>query len=147
MKRSEFMLGGEDFKSLKASQIMESEITACKSCGTWKDVARLMTEGGFGAVPVTAEDDTLLGLVTEHDLLKAMTEHEDVKDVSTKDIMAKGLVTVSEEDKVTTIMDKMVSNHLIRIPVTKNGKLVGVVARRDVIFAFLQTSMTPPSAY
>ena len=147
MKRSEFMLGGIDFKVLKASQIMEADVISCQPGNTWRQLASLMTRGGFGDVPVVDKDKTLLGIVTEHDLLNAFVEGKDVKDITAGDIMTKDPISVSEESGFNEIVNILVKKHLIRLPVIRNGKLVGVVARRDIIFAFIQTSQKPPSIF
>jgi predicted transcriptional regulator len=138
------MLGGIDFKALKASQIMEADVVACRPENTWKQIADLMSHGGFGDVPVVDKDKILLGIVTEHDLLKAFVEGKDVNDIIAGDIMTKDPISVSEESGFNEIANILVNKHLIRIPVVRSGKLIGIVARRDTIFAFIQASKKPP---
>lgn len=144
MRRSEFMLGGEDFKALKASQIMEADVVACRPENTWKQIADLMSHGGFGDVPIIDKDKTLLGIVTEFDLLKVLMEGKDPNNVTAHDIMTEGAVSVSEETDSVEIINILETKHLIRVPVLRNDKLVGIVARRDVLFSFIQTSTKPP---
>jgi predicted transcriptional regulator len=137
------MLGGEDFKDLKASQIMEADVVACRSVNTWKQIADLMSHGGFGDVPVIDKDKTLLGIITEFDLLKVLLEGKSVKNITAGDIMTTNVVSVSETTNSVEIINILETKHLIRVPVVKNGKLVGIVARRDVLFSFIQTSTKP----
>ena len=147
MRRSEFMLGGEDFKDLKASQIMEADVVACRPENTWKQIADLMSHGGFGDVPVIDKDKTLLGIVTEFDLLKILMEGKDSNNVTALDVMTKDVVTVSEETDSVEIINILETKHLIRVPVLRNDKLVGIVARRDVLFAFIQASRKTPGVF
>ncbi len=144
MRRSEFMLGGEDFKNLKASQVMEADVVACRPENTWKQIADLMSHGGFGDVPVIDKDKTLLGIITEFDLLKVLMEGKSVKNITAGDIMSTNVVSVSEATNSVEIINILETKHLIRVPVVENGKLVGIVARRDVLFSFIQTSTKPP---
>lgn len=144
MRRSEFMLGGMDFNDLKASQIMEANVHTCQPNNTWKQIASLMIHGGFGDVPIVDKDNTLLGIVTEHNLLKCFMEEKDVKDITAHNIMTKDPICVSEESGFNEIVKTLVNKHLIRVPVVNSGKLVGVVARRDIIFAFIQATQKPP---
>jgi CBS domain-containing protein len=144
MRRSEFMLGGKDFKTLKASQIMEADVVACRPENTWEQIADLMSHGGFGDVPIIDEDKTLLGIVTEFDLLKVLMEGKDVKNITAGDIMTKDTVSVSEVTNLVEIINILETKHLIRVPVVRNGMLVGIVARRDVLFSFIQASRKPP---
>ncbi len=147
MRRSEFMLGGEDFKALKASQIMEADVVACRPENTWKQIADLMSHGGFGDVPVIDKDKTLLGIVTEFDLLKILMEGKDSNNVTALDVMTKDVVTVSEETDSVEIINILETKHLIRVPVLRNDKLVGIVARRDVLFSFIQASRKTPGVF
>ena len=144
MRRSEFMLGGEDFKALKASQLMEADVVACRPENTWKQIADLMSHGGFGDVPIIDKDKTLLGIVTEFDLLKVLMDGKDTNNVTAFDVMTKDAVSVSENTDSVEIINILETKHLIRVPVLRNDKLVGIVARRDVLFAFIQTSTKPP---
>ena len=144
MRRSEYMLGDVDFKDLKASQIMEADVVACRPENTWKQIADLMTHGGFGDVPIIDKDGTLLGIVTEFDLLKVLKDGKDPNNVTALDIMTKDVISVSEETNSVEIVNILETKHLIRVPVLKDGKLVGIVARRDIVFAFLQASRKTP---
>jgi CBS domain-containing protein len=138
------MLGGEDFKALKASQIMEADVVACRPENTWKQIADLMSHGGFGDVPIIDKDKTLLGIVTEFDLLKVLMEGKDPNNVTAHNIMTKGVVSVSETTNSVEIINILETKHLIRVPVLRNDKLVGIVARRDVLFSFIQATQKPP---
>jgi predicted transcriptional regulator len=140
------MLGGEDFKDLKASQIMEADVVACRPENTWKQIADLMSHGGFGDVPIIDKDKTLLGIITEFDLLKVLLEGKSVENVTAGDIMTTNVVSISEATNPVEIINILETKHLIRVPVVRNGKLVGIVARRDVLFSFIQTSTKPPGA-
>ncbi|MFQ5965864.1 MAG: cyclic nucleotide-binding/CBS domain-containing protein [Candidatus Scalinduaceae bacterium] len=147
MRRSEFMLGGEDFKDLKASQLMEADVVACRPENTWKQISDLMSHGGFGDVPIIDNDKTLLGIITEFDLLKVLMEDKDVKNITAGDIMTENVVSVSEATNSVEIINILETKHLVRVPVVRNGILVGVVARRDILFAFLQSSHRPPGVF
>ncbi len=147
MRRSEFMLGGEDFKALKASQIMEADVVACRPENTWKQIADLMSHGGFGDVPIIDKDKTLLGIVTEFDLLKVLMEGKSVKNITAGDIMTTNVVSVSEATNSMEVINILETKHLIRVPVVRSGKLVGIVARRDVLFSFIQASRKTPGVF
>jgi len=53
-----------------------------------------------------------------------------------KEIMTKEVVTVDVEDTVEDIATVMTRKNINRVPVTENGKLVGIVTRRDIIRAY-----------
>ncbi len=145
MRQSEFMMGGIDFKGLTASRIMETRVVAAHLETTWREMARVMTERGFGNLPIVDADNILLGIVTEYDLLKVLMKSDKVKGVSAKDIMTKDPICVNEETHVSEIIDIIETKHLIRLLVVKDGKLVGIVARRDVLLAYINATKKPPT--
>lgn len=147
MRRSEFMMGGLKFEDLVTAQMMEGSVVSAHVNGTWHDMADAMTKGGFGDIPIVDDDNKLVGIVTEYDLLKGLMECRDAKDVekfNANDIMTKEPVCVTEEMHVSELITIMETKHLIRLPVVKDGKLVGIVARRDVLLAYLNATAEPP---
>ena len=55
--------------------------------------------------------------------------------------MNKGHVSVTQDTRATEIIQLLQSNHLIRVPVVDaQEKLVGVVARRDILLGYLRAS-------
>jgi CBS domain-containing protein len=87
------------------------------------------------------EDKTLVGLISEFDLLKAMTDGKDLRKITAGDIMTpqEKLVTVTEETPVLDLIRILQERHLIRVPVVKGKALVGIVARRDVVFGYVKS--------
>lgn len=144
MRRSEFMMGGLDFKGLITAQMMETSVTSAHVNMTWLDMAKTMTEAGFGDVPIVDDNNKIMGIVTEYDLLKALMESRDIDKLTAKDIMTKNPICVTEETHASELVEILEKKHLIRLPVTKNGKLVGIVARRDVLLAYLNATAKPP---
>ena len=146
MRRSEFMMGGLDFKGLVVAQMMETNVATTNLDSTWHDITRTITEQGFGDVPIVDANNKILGIVTEYDLLKALMESRDIKNTTAKDIMTKNVVCVTEETHVSEIINILETKHFIRLPVVKNGKLVGIVARRDVLLAYINATEKPPGS-
>ena len=58
--------------------------------------------------------------------------------------MGKKPVTVTEDTNAGEIGSLLQKERLIRVPVVKGGKLVGVVARRDLLFGYLRATSKPP---
>ena len=97
-----------------------------------------MTEGGFGSVPIVDQDRHLLGIVSEFDLLRALNEEKHLASVKAGDLMTPNPITVSPETPTMDIIQSLEAKHLIRMPVVnEEGKLLGVVARRDVLQGYL----------
>ncbi len=144
MRRSEFMLGGVDVKCLKACQAMENRVRFCHPSTSWRDIASALVDGGYGSLPVVDSEKNLLGIVSEYDLLKVLMDEQDENKVKAEDIMTKDTVTVEEDTPITDVIRVLEENRLIRVPVVaKKDKLVGILARRDVLLCYLQASSEP----
>ncbi len=103
-----------------------------------------MTEHGFGSVPVVDEKHRLIGIVSEFDLLKVLMEDKPLSEVTAGEIMTPNPMTVAPEITAMDIIRLLEEKHLIRLPVVdEKGKLVGIVARRDILQGYL--SVTRPT--
>jgi CBS domain-containing protein len=132
------MVGARDFKTLIAEQFMEDGVDAYRPEDDGETLAQAMTEGGFGSVPIVDQNRHLLGIVSEYDLLRALNEEKSLASVKAGDLMTPNPVTVSPETSTMDIIQSLDAKHLIRMPVVdEEGKLVGVVARRDVLQGYL----------
>jgi CBS domain-containing protein len=141
MRRVEYMIGPHDFTTLKAEQFMQNVVSYYHVEDTGDKLAGAITEGGFGSVPILASDGKVLGLVSEFDLLKAIMEGKQLGTVTAADIMHKGVVSVTQDMRAMEIIQLLQSKHLIRVAVVDaEGKLVGVVSRRDVLLGYLRAS-------
>jgi CBS domain-containing protein len=103
-------------------------------------IAETMTDQNFGAVPVVEKDFTLVGLVSEFDLLRVMEEGKDLRQITAEEIMTRNVVTVTEEMLVTDLTRLLQERHLIRAPVVRGRALVGIASRRDVVFGYLKAT-------
>ena len=138
MRATEYFARGCNPDSLVVRQIMEDEVVTTSPTSSAMTVAEILSEHSFGSLPVVEKDGTLRGLVTEFDLLKAVEQGKDLREVSVSDIMTKDVVSTTEETPIMQLIHLLQERHLIRVPVVKDQKLVGMVARRDVVFAYVK---------
>lgn len=141
MRRVAYMVGARDFSTLKADQFMQDVVSYYNPEDNAEKLAGAMTEGGFGSVPILSTDGTLVGIVSEHDLLKCIMDGKRLSDVTAGDIMTKDPVTVTLDTPATEVIRLLQEKHLIRTPVVDaEGKLAGVVARRDILEGYLRST-------
>ena len=138
MRATEYFVHGCDPKTLVVRQIMEDAVVTVAPTSTAMVVAELLSEHNFGSVPVVEQDGTLGGLVTEFDLLKAVEQEKDLRDVPVSQIMTRDVVTTTEDMPLMQLIHLLQERHLIRVPVVKDQKLIGMVARRDVVFGYVK---------
>jgi CBS domain-containing protein len=141
MRRVDYMVGARDFKTLEAEQFMQDVVTYYRVDDTVDKLAGAMSEGGFGSVPILATDGKLVGIVSEFDLLKVIAEGKELAKVTAGEIMIKDPITVSRNTPAMEIIKLLQERHFIRTPVVDaDGKLAGVVSRRDLIQGYLRAT-------
>lgn len=118
--------------------IMEEDVRTAHEETRADVVASLMIEG-FGSVPIIDGQQRLIGVVSEHDLLAALDGGRRWEDLKVQDIMSRNPYSVRKETMVTTLIHVLKASDLIRVPVVDaRNRLVGIVARRDVVRACLE---------
>ncbi|HEX9874838.1 MAG TPA: CBS domain-containing protein [Deferrimonas sp.] len=145
---------------LKAKDIMTTAVQSVTEETTVEELARLFAEKNHSAMPVLGEDGTLKGIVTETDLVQQdrplhlpkvislfdwvlyleseKNFREEVERITARkvgDICSREVTTCSPETPVSEIAELMVAKKSHLIPVVDKMKVVGVVARLDIIRA------------
>ena len=135
------MIGPQEFALLKAEHFMQDVVSYYSIEDTGDKLAGAITEGGFGSVPILASDRKVMGIVSEFDLLEAITNGKELSRVTAGEIMTREINSVTPDTPVLKIIQLLQSKHLIRIPVVDvNGVLAGIVARRDILLGYLRAT-------
>ena len=125
------------FDVMTVKQVMQNQAQAVHLKTKGDIVALLMVEG-FGAVPVVDAKDKLLGIVSEHDLLAALDDGHKLGAVTAGDIMTFNPYSIRLETTLPTLVHVFRASDLIRVPVVDaKNELVGIIARKDVLRAYL----------
>lgn len=140
MRAADHFVNVHDPKTLTVRQIMEDDVYTASPDTKGIAIAETMTEGNFGCVPVVEKDFTLVGLISEFDLLRALEEGKDLRQITAEQIMTRNVVTVTEEMLVTDLRHLLQERHLIRTPVVRGTTLVGIASRRDVVFGYVKAT-------
>jgi CBS-domain-containing membrane protein len=142
---------------MKASDIMVAKVVTIGPNASVRDVANLLLNEHISAVPVVSEDGNLLGIVSEGDLMRRAevgTERhrswwlemlssdealaaEFVKANARKaaDVMTRDVITANPETQVCDIASLMEKSRVKRVPIVKDGKVVGIVSRANLLQA------------
>jgi len=123
---------------MKAHEIMTRPVVAAGKTTTVRDAAIQMFLGGFSGMPVAERDGTLLGVVTEFDVIRAIRRGRSPEKTTVEEIMSDEVISVDVDDSTDKVMTLMDTAHILRVPVTEDGKLVGVIARPDILRAYVQ---------
>jgi CBS domain-containing protein len=124
---------------LKAKDIMTTDVISVRRQTPIYEVGELLTSNQITGMPVVEDDMTLVGIVTEKDLLRLFYADEEEKNKTVESFMTQPAAHYEEDDSLKTIIDFMLINYFRRIPVTsKEGKVVGIISRPDVLAYILQ---------
>jgi CBS domain-containing protein len=152
---------------MRAMDVMTSEVVTVGENDSVTVVAKLMAERGISAVPVVDQDHRVIGMVSEGDLLhrsETGTERrrswwldmvastsqlagDYIKSHSglVKDVMTRDVISVSDTTPVADIAIVLETNRIKRVPVLRDGKLVGIVSRANLVRALAMTINEPSS--
>jgi CBS domain-containing protein len=140
---------------VKVAEVMNTEVITVGPSARLKDVARLLVEQRISGVPVLDEDGTVLGVVSEADILvkergragttlfhRALeldTESEKYGARDAADAMTTPAVTIRPTRSVSEAASLMLERGVNRLPVVDpHGRLVGIVTRADLVRAFVR---------
>lgn len=123
---------------LKASDVMVRPVISGKRNASARDVAMQLLTGLYSGMPVTDDQGKVIGVVTELDLLKAVQEGKELVKTTAEDVMCRDVVTADINTPVTDVIKIMTEKNIIRLPITNEGRLVGVVSRCDILKSLIE---------
>ena len=142
---------------LKAKDIMTKEVITVKPETTIEELARLLMKRQISGAPVVDDKGKIVGVVTENDLISKNSRlhiptilrlfdayiplgtskmESDIRKMAAstvEDICTKEIITVDEEASVEYIATIMTEKRIHILPVVREGKLVGIIGKKDLI--------------
>ncbi len=97
------------------------------------DAIRLMSKKNITGVPVVEDDMTLLGIISEQDVLRLFHTYDDEKDRTVNDFMTQPAIHFEENESLLDVCYCLRDNSIRRVPVTSSGRVVGVISRSDIL--------------
>jgi CBS domain-containing protein len=123
---------------MKARDVMTARVTAAAPNAVARDLVLQLLTGIYSGLPVVNAQRQVIGVVTEFDLLFAVQSGKDLRSTKAEDLMSKPICVQDDED-LDAVIAKMIANGIIRLPVVEeNGKLVGVIARCDILSRMIE---------
>ena len=112
--------------------VMTARPTTVSSDSPVVEAARLMLAEDVGSLPVV-EDDMLVGMVTDRDLvLHVLAKDLDPHKVAIADVCSENPVTAAPHEALDDALQRMASEQVRRLPVIRDGRLVGILAQADI---------------
>jgi CBS domain-containing protein len=123
---------------LTAGAIMTSDIVTVRPDASVQEAIDALLTQQISGLPVVDDEGHLVGVITEFALL-AVAYDKRVKNHSVRHHMTRDVITVEVDDPISRIADLCIVHRVRRVPVMKDGRLVGVIARRDVLRALVES--------
>ena len=98
------------------------------------DIAKLLAEHGIGCIVIVGEDDKISGIVSERDLMRAISQcGAQVLKEPVSNFMTKTVVTAREADTIDRLMWEMTTHRFRHMPVVERDRLIGLVSIGDLV--------------
>ena len=144
---------------MNVKDIMRKEVITIHQEATLREAVALLSSRGVSGLPVVDSAGNLVGIVTEHDIIKAaLPTYEDilstdaslldvglmwsrayqVRDDPVSSIMTRNVVALEENDTILKAASTIILKKVKILPVVKDAKPVGIVTRIDVVQAVMQ---------
>lgn len=142
---------------MKIKDIMTVKVISVTPLTKVSEIAKILGENRIGAVPVLDDEKRVVGIISESDLFlkekgipfsvvkiphlfnewveptKLEALYRDIDSRTASDVMTSPVITVQPDDDIGAAAELMYRNKISRLPVVKEGVLVGIVSRADII--------------
>jgi CBS domain-containing protein len=89
---------------------------------------------GIGALVLSEDGKTVLGLISERDIVRGLTEHgSKLLTLPVSEVLTPPVVTCTPEESITAVMARMTNHRVRHLPVLDGGRLCGIVSIGDVV--------------
>jgi len=122
-------------ESLKISDVMTTNVVTARPDETVVDAARKMAENRIGCVVVVDDKGTIIGILTEGDIVRRVVARGlDPFTTTVEAVMSRNPVTIYEDASLAAAAELMRQKGIGHLPVVnERGKLVGIVTRSDIV--------------
>ncbi len=122
---------------MKVRDLMWTHVITAESGSLASHAGIRMTVGKISGLPVVDTDKSLIGMVTEFDLVRALRANKDLAATSVDELMTRDVISVRTDTPIDEVMEILERERILRVPVVSEGNLVGVVSRSDILEAAL----------
>ena len=118
---------------MQVRELMTDRVISVAQQEPVSSAARLMKRHNLGALPVCDDEGRLRGVITDRDIVtRCIAADMDPTDTLIREIMSRGISTCRTDEEIGDALHTMGSEQVRRLPVTQNGKLVGMLTLGDL---------------
>ncbi|HVL33918.1 MAG TPA: CBS domain-containing protein [Actinomycetota bacterium] len=116
---------------MRITEIMTKATVSDAAEDSLAEAAARMWNAQTGSLLVM-EGESLIGIVTERDVLRAVAHGQDLKQVTVRELMRTEVITVGPQASLKEAAKIMTTKWIRHLPVVDNGKVIGIVSQRDL---------------
>ena len=110
------------------------DVVCIEPTATLAAAATLLSSHRIGAVLIRGAGERLAGILSERDIMRALSEHgADALALPVGQVMTRNVATCGEDESIAGIMERMTAGKFRHLPVVAMGTLVGLVSIGDVV--------------
>lgn len=114
-----------------------SRVVTTTPDATIREAIAMLTEHNVGALLVVGPGETLAGIISERDIIRAFAQREGVMALTVADLMTTSVVSGTPADDIEPVLQTMTARHFRHLPVVDDGHLVGLITIGDLVKAQL----------
>ena len=127
MSREDF-----NYSSILVKDIMTTALISVNPTTTTFQIAKMMDQGGIGAIIVKDNDDTA-GIITDRDFAVKIAANNLPSDTPVEKIMSSPLITINHSAPISAAAEMMSSKKIRKLAVSENGKIIGIITSTDLV--------------
>ncbi|MBN2269536.1 MAG: CBS domain-containing protein [Sedimentisphaerales bacterium] len=129
----EYLEEAEEKNMTKVKHVMTTNVVTVRKDTPISRATELLMSNHITGMPVVEEDMTLVGVISEKDVLNLFYSSGQTTNRTVSDFMTTPAVHFDQEEDLQDVCACLMENSFRRVPVTLNGRVVGVVSRCDVL--------------
>lgn len=152
---------------MRAQDVMTTQVITVRPDAPVREVARIMVEHRISGLPVQDEHGRLLGIVTDGDIYRRAElgtardrrrnwlslfigdallaeDYVEAHGRTARDVMTSDVIAVAPGTSLRQIADLFETRRIRRVPVAKDGKVIGIVSRANLVQALAASSPSEP---
>ncbi len=111
-----------------------SKVATTRPHATIATVIRMLKLERIGALVVSDDGETLIGIISERDIVRGLVDHgHELLEMQVADLMTRTVKTCTPEARIKDVMAEMTRSRIRHLPVLDGGKLCGIISIGDVV--------------
>ena len=128
------------------AKVAHHEVVSISPDASVADLIDLLSEHNIGAVIVSADGQSIAGIVSERDVVRKIKAIDSILSAPVSAIMTRKVVTCELEDTIGQLMQLMTGGKFRHLPVVVDGRLAGIVSIGDVVKARIEETVREAEA-